>query len=57
VKELSSRKTTQITQISETQSQQVSRSRDEHEQDEARDEAKDDQIADVSESIMIFFQM
>ena len=61
VKELSSREAIQTTQISETQSQQVSWDHDEHERererDEAEDEARDDQIADVSDDMMISFQM
>jgi len=57
VEELPPRETIQATQIPETQPQQAPRSRDERERGEARDEARGDQIADVSESIMTSFQM
>ncbi len=60
MKELSSCKTTQM-----TQSQQVFQDHKEHERewewsearDEARSEVRDNQIADVSDSMMISFQM
>ncbi len=61
VEELPSREATQATQIPETQPQQVSRNRGERRRErgrgEAEDEARDDQIADVSDDMMISFQM